>query len=93
MPKAEKPTKMKIRDISELDFERKWEVFSMNKSNEEIAFQIMYDFIENKKTSKSIISLYFSKFLENDINDINQIMVENNPIEYLINAIKYACNC
>lgn len=65
----------------------------MNKSNEEIAFQIMYDFIENKKTSKSIISLYFSKFLENDINDINQIMVENNPIEYLINAIKYACNC
>ena len=88
-----KPTKMKIRDISELDFERKWEVFSMNKSNEEIAFQIMYDFIENKKTSKSIISLYFSKFLENDINDINQIMVENNPIEYLINAIKYACNC
>ena len=53
----------------------------------------MYDFIENKKTSKSIISLYFSKFLENDINDINQIMVENNPIEYLINAIKYACNC
>ena len=29
----------------------------------------------------------------NDINDINQIMVENNPIEYLINAIKYACNC
>lgn len=84
---------MKIRDISELDFERKWEVFSMNKSNEEIAFQIMYDFIENKKTSKSIISLYFSKFLENDINDINQIMVENNPIEYLINAIKYACNC
>jgi len=80
-----------IKPISELNYERKWNTFIINKTNEQIAFDIMYMFIiDSKKISKSMIAMYFSQFLKTDINSLEQIVIDNNPIQYLIDAIKYA---
>lgn len=80
-----------IKPISELNYERKWNTFILDKTDEQIAFDIMYKFIIDKKDiSKSMIAMYFSQFLKIDIIDLNQIVVDNNPIQYLIDAIKYA---
>ncbi|MGS2764826.1 ATP-dependent nuclease [Sinomicrobium sp. M5D2P9] len=80
-----------IKPISHLNFERRWRNFIENKSDEQIAFNIMRQFIiDGKKISKSMIAMYFSQFLMTDVNQIDEIIVENNPIQYLIEAIKYA---
>lgn len=80
-----------IKPISELNFERRWQQFIENKSNEQIAFDIMKQFIiDGKKISKSMIAMYFSEFFISDVNQIDEIIVENNPIQYLIEAIMYA---
>ena len=80
-----------IKPISKLNFERRWQQFIENKSNERIAFDIMKQFIiDGKKISKSMIAMYFSEFFITDVNQIDEIIVENNPIQYLIEAIMYA---
>ncbi|MDR3026608.1 AAA family ATPase [Chryseobacterium sp.] len=89
--KGIKESKKGIKPISELDYETKWESFVLNKNNEQIAFDIMYNFIiDEKKISKSMIAMYFAQFLKTDITSIENISVQNNPIQYLIDAIKYA---
>lgn len=89
--KGNKESKKGIKPISELDYEAKWENFILNKNNEQIAFDIMYYFIiDEKKISKSMIAMYFSQFIKTDINSIDDIVIQNNPIQYLIDAIKYA---
>ncbi|WP_210150744.1 hypothetical protein [Chryseobacterium scophthalmum] len=51
----------------------------------------MYHYIvDKKKISKSMIAMYFAQFLKTDITSIDDILVQNNPIQYLIEAIKYA---
>ena len=49
-----------------------------------------YYIIDNKNISKSMIAMYFSQYLKSDIFELNQIVIGNNPIQYLIEAIKYA---
>ncbi|TRW23617.1 AAA family ATPase [Flavobacterium zepuense] len=80
-----------IKPISQLDYETKWNAFIDGKTEEQVAFDMMYYFIiDNKKISKAMIAMYFSQFLKTDIDSLEQIVIANNPIEYLINAIKYA---
>lgn len=88
---GDKASKKGIRPISKLNYETKWSNFIENKSSEQIAFDIMYLFIvDGKNISKSMIAMYFSQFLKTDINNITEIVIGNNPIQYLIDAIKYA---
>ncbi|HFK5569703.1 hypothetical protein BAX97_11795 [Elizabethkingia meningoseptica] len=89
--KGDNSSKKGIKPISELNYETKWDDFILNKDHEHIAFDIMYDYIiDNKKISKSMISMYFAQFLKTDITVREEIFIENNPIQYLIDAIKYA---
>ena len=88
---GDKTSKKGIRPISELNYETMWDNFIENKSSEQIAFDIMYKFIIDKKNiSKSMIAMYFSQFLITDINNLEEIIIDNNPVQYLIDAIKYA---
>jgi putative ATP-dependent endonuclease of OLD family len=88
---GDKTSKKGIKPISELDYGIRWNSFIEDKTDEQIAFDIMYKFIIDKKNiSKSMIAMYFSQFLKTDINNLNEIIIENNPIQYLIEAIKYA---
>lgn len=88
---GDKTSKKGIRPISQLNHEKMWSDFIRHKTNEQIAFDIMHMFIvDNKNISKSMIAMYFSQFLKTDINDLTEIVIENNPIQYLIDAIKYA---
>lgn len=88
---GDKESKKGIRPISELNYETMWSNFIEHKSSEQIAFDIMYMFIvDGKNISKSMIAMYFSQFLKTDINNLTQIVIENNPIQYLIDAVKYA---
>ncbi|WP_313093845.1 ATP-dependent nuclease [Chryseobacterium flavum] len=89
--KGIKESKKGIKPISEIDYETKWENFVLNKNNEQIAFDIMYHFIiDEKKISKSMIAMYFSQFLKTDIISREEVFLQDNPIQYLIDAIKYA---
>nr|WP_314834884.1 AAA family ATPase [uncultured Flavobacterium sp.] len=86
-----KDCKKGIKPISQLKFEIKWRDFIYNKTDEQIAFDMMYYYIiDNKNISKSMIAMYFSQYLKSDIFELNQIVIGNNPIQYLIEAIKYA---
>ncbi|MBF4518945.1 AAA family ATPase [Flavobacterium sp. ANB] len=80
-----------IKPISQLNYERKWKAFIKDKTQEKIAFDIMYHFIiDNKKISKSMIAMYFSQFLKTDIKTLDEIIIKDNPIQYLLDAIEYA---
>lgn len=80
-----------IKPISKLNYEKQWNAFIDGKSKEQIAFDMMYYFIiDNKNISKSMIAMYFSQFLKTDVNRLDQIVVQNNPIQYLIDSVKYA---
>lgn len=80
-----------IKPITELKFESRWNNFILNKTVEQVAFDMMYEYIIDKKNiSKSMIAMYFSQFLKSDVNSLEEIIIENNPIQYLIDAIKYA---
>lgn len=37
-----------------------------------------------------MIAMYFAQFLKTDVNSLDEIIIQNNPIQYLIDAIKYA---
>lgn len=88
---GDKTSKKGIRPISELNYEIMWSNFVEHKSSEQIAFDIMSMFIiDGKNISKSMIAMYFSQFLKTDINILTEIIIDNNPIQYLIDAIKYA---
>ncbi|AZA77799.1 DUF2813 domain-containing protein [Chryseobacterium joostei] len=88
---GENESKKGIKDISLLNFERRWDDFIANKSDEQIAFDIMYYFIIDKKEiSKSMIAMYFAQFLKTDVIIREDILVRDNPIQYLVDAIKYA---
>lgn len=89
--KGNSDSKKGIRPISELNYETKWDDFIDNKNNEQIAFDLMYEYIiDNKKISKSMIAMYFAQFLKTDIVSKEEIIIENSQIQYLIDAIKYA---
>lgn len=89
--KGTKEDKMGIRSISQLGYERRWQEFIVNKNDEQIAFDIMYYFIIDKKEiSKSMIAMYFAQFLKTDITLREEILTPDNPIQYLIDSIKYA---
>ncbi len=85
-----------IRSFATLQhkFDSKWESLISKKTDEEIAFQIMYEYIiDKKKLSKAVIAMYFSDFLSHDIAITESMLViDDNPIEYLIEAIKYVSN-
>lgn len=88
---GENENKKGIKNISLLSYERRWNEFILNKNDEQIAFDIMYYYIIDKKEiSKSMIAMYFAQFLKTDIVSREEVFVQNNPIQYLIEAIKYA---
>lgn len=83
--------KQQIRRLSLTKLDTYWEAFIANKSPEQIAFDIMYRFIiDNKKLSKAIIAQYFAELLCEDDLTAADLIIADNPIAYLIDAIKYA---
>jgi putative ATP-dependent endonuclease of OLD family len=89
-----KSSKMQIRDISVSSINKKWEAFSRGKTDTQLAFDLMYYFIiDKKKLSKAVIAHHFAEQLENDKQlTEEQLDVTDNPIGYLFDAIKYATN-
>jgi putative ATP-dependent endonuclease of the OLD family len=89
--KGSKASYKGIKPISELNYDERWNAFTNGKTNEQVAFDLMYYFIiDNKEISKSMIAMYFAQFLKIDINSLDQIIIDNNPIQYLLDSIKYA---
>lgn len=89
--KGNKASYKGIKPISELNYEERWNAFIDGKTDKQVAFDLMYYFvIDNKEISKSMIAMYFAQFLKIDINGLEQIIIDNNPIQYLLDSIKYA---
>lgn len=87
-----KSSKKSIRAIDEDKIETYWQKFIMDKTNEQVAFNMMYEFIiDKRKLSKAVIAIYFADLLSKDTElTRDDILIADNSIEYLINAIKYA---
>lgn len=86
-----KANKRDVRLISDDTISVLWEAFIKEKNAEQIAFDIMNEYIiDGKKVSKAIIAMHFACKLE--LSDITkeELLINNNPIQYLINAIRYA---
>ena len=78
-----------ISEITE-DFTSKFN----GKNHKEIAFEIYNDIILSKKISKSIIAQQLAHIIDEDLKKKSPEIAVNEDdeqIEYLIEAIKYAC--
>ncbi len=86
-----KSIKKTVRSIDEGKINSYWEEFIADKTKEEVAFSIMYEFIiDKKKLSKAVIAMYFADLLNKDTELTKEdILTEDSPIEYLIKAIQY----
>lgn len=82
---------LEIKKVKDEDIETKWTNFIDGKSSDIIAFDMMIFYIESgKNISKAIVANYFSELLENDtIIKSEDLIIADNPISYLIEAIKY----
>lgn len=88
---GEKTNKKNIRIIPEKRIEKLWKAFTAKKNKEQIAFDIMHEYIiKGKRLSKAIIAMHFANGLETSGIDKEDLLIDNNPIQYLIDAIKYA---
>ena len=86
-----KSNKKEIRIIPEEEIDESWEKFVKGKSPEQVAFDIMSKYIiDNKKISKAIIAMNFSNMLSKSRITKDELLMDNNPIQYLLDAIKYA---
>lgn len=86
-----KSNKKEVRIISDEIINTNWEAFISNKTKEQIAFDLMYEYIiDGKKISKAIIAMHFATKLESSEITKEDLIIENNPIQYLIEAILYA---
>lgn len=85
------PNKKGIRLIPDFEVDKLWAVFIKEKSDEEIAFDIMHQYIiDCKNISKAIIAMHFASLLTKQDITYQELLIEDNPIQYLIDAIKYA---
>lgn len=88
---GKKGSKKIVDMISDDRISISWDEFSNNKTKEQIAFDLMDKFIlGGKKISKAIIAMHFANKLEKLEITKEELLIEDNPIQYLIDAIKYA---
>jgi putative ATP-dependent endonuclease of OLD family len=86
------PNKRVRKKLPDYKINRSWDSFINGKSKEQVAFDLMYYFItDKKKISKAVIAQYFSLFLLEDKTIVAQdLNSSENSIAYIINAIKHA---
>lgn len=88
-----KDNKKSIQLIAEGTIDRLWNSFIHGKTSEIVAFDLMYYYlIDKKELSKAVVAQYFSShLLADDTVTAADIAIQANPIQYLIDAIAYAC--
>jgi putative ATP-dependent endonuclease of the OLD family len=88
---GKKAIKKNIQMISDKKTNVLWQAFTKGKTNEQIAFDMIYKYIiAGKKLSKAVIAMHFANILNSSGITKDDLLIENNPIQYLIDAIKYA---
>lgn len=71
--------------------DNEWSVFSREKTQQQIAFELYVNFIGyGKKISKSIIAQHFAQLLEADTTITKTDLENDDNISYLMDAVKYA---
>ncbi len=88
---GEKVNKKEVRAIPNTRIDNLWQTFTHGKSKEQIAFNLMNEYIiAGKKISKAIIAMHFASKLDSSSPSREDLLINDNPIQYLIDAIKYA---
>lgn len=61
-------------------------------SDAEIAYKIFKPFVSKNKPSKAVTAQIFSEILLKNKDKLSHLIQQNTHLEYIIDAIKYACN-
>ena len=79
----------KLGEIQETVQKVKEEFEKKGLSNSEIAWELYYGYLLNKQISKAITAQWFAYIIQNKSKEVKQLLLEDENVKYLIEAIKY----